>query len=120
MRARSFLVGILAVALVVAMVSGSWADGWKKARYPGQPTPSHHGWYKQPYRGHGYPGARHGYGHPYPYPYREEVHRYYYVPVPQAVYVPVPAYPVPVYNGNYIGGGIAQPGWAFSWSVNLP
>lgn len=113
MRARGFLVGILAVVLVVAMASGSWADGRQKARYPGQPTPSHHGWYKQPYRGQGYPVAYHGYGRPYPYPYREEVHRYYYVPVPQAVHVPV-------YNGNYISGGIAQPGWAFSWSLNLP
>jgi hypothetical protein len=115
MRALRVLVSILALALIVAMASPCWADGRNKAHYAGKPIPPHYGWYKQPYRGHGYPVAHRGYSRPYPYPYREEVHRYYYVPVPQAVYVPVP-----VYSGNYISGGIAQPGWAFSWAVNLP
>ena len=113
MRARNFLVGIVVVALVFALASACWADGRKTAGYPWRAAPPGHGWYKHPYQ-----HVRCDY--PYRHPYREEVHRYYSVPAPQPVYVPVPAYPVPVYNGSYISGGIAQPGWGFSWSVSVP
>jgi len=109
MRTRNFLAGMVAVALVFALTTVCWADGKKTAGYPWRTAPPSHGWYKhpcQPVRCE--------------YPYREVVHRSYYVPAPRPVYVAVPAYPLPVYNGNYISGGIAQPGWGLSWSVSVP
>jgi hypothetical protein len=108
MRTGKFLTGIVAVALVFALASACWADGRKTAGYPWRAAPRGHGWYKHPYQ-----QARCEYSHRYPY--REQVHRLYPVPAPRPAHVPVP-----VYNGNYIGGGVAQPGWGFSWSVTLP
>jgi hypothetical protein len=113
MRTGKFLTGIVTVALVFALATACWADGRKTAGYPWRAAPRGHGWYKHPYQ-----HAR--FEHSYRYPYREEVHRFYHVPAPRPAHVPVPAYSVPVYNGNYISGGIAQPGWGFSWSVTLP
>ena len=113
MRARNFLAGMAAVALVFALASACWADGRKTANYPRRAAPPGHGWYQHPYQ-----QARCDY--PYRHPYREEVHRYQSVAAPQPVYVPVPAYPVPVYNGTYISGAVSQPGWGFSWSGSVP
>jgi len=114
MRSRNFLAGIVAVALVIAMASACWADGRRSAGYPLPSAPPGHGWDKHPCR-----HMRCEY--PHRYLYREVVlHRSYYVPAPQPVYVPVPAYPVAGYNGNYVSGGITEPGWALSWSVSLP
>jgi len=108
MRARHFLVGIVAVGLVLALANASWADGKKTPGHSWRAAPPRHGWYKHPHQ-----HARCEY--PYRHSYREEVHRYYYVRAPQPVYVPVP-----VYGGGYISGAVSQPGWAFLWSVNLP
>jgi hypothetical protein len=108
MRARNFLVGIVAVVLVFALANACWADGRKTPGYPWRAAPPGHGWYKHPYQ-----HARCEYTHRYPY--REVVHRYYYVPAPRPVYVPVP-----VYGGGYISRAGSQSGWGFSWSVNLP
>ena len=106
MRARNFLVGVVAVVLVFALANACWADGRKTAGY--RAVPPGHGWYKHPCQ-----HARCEYTHRYPY--REVVHRYYYVPAPGPVYVPAP-----VYGGGYISGAVSQSGWGFSWSVNLP
>ena len=108
MRARNVLVGIVAVVLVFALANVCWANGKKTPGYPWRAAPPGHAWNK-----HAYKHVRCEY--PHRYPYREVVHRYYYVPAPQPVYVPVP-----VYSEGYISGAVSQPGWAFSWSVNLP
>jgi len=113
MRRRNFLAGMVAVALLFALANVCWAAGRKTAVYPWRAAPPGQGLYKHPYQ-----HARCEY--PHRYPYREVEHRSYYVPAPQPLYVPVPAYPVAGYNGNCVSGGIAQPGWAFSWSVELP
>ena len=108
MRARNILVGIVAVALVFALANACWADGRKTPGYLWRAAPPGHGWNK-----HAYQHVRCEY--PHRYPYREVVHRYYYVPAPQPVYVAVPGY-----SGGYISGAVSQPGWGFSWSLNLP
>jgi hypothetical protein len=110
MSTRTFLVGILAIVLVVAVASVTWADGRERDWGPAPAASPHHGWYGRPCH---HPGYRHCYA---PRPV--------YVPVPGAIYVPAPAVvyasvPGAVYGGGYIGGAIAQPGWSFSWSMNL-
>jgi hypothetical protein len=102
MRARTFLVSIVAAVLVGTLANVAWADGkgggcW----YPRPIAPAYHGWY----------------GHPYYYP----PYRYYcaprpvYLPPPGLVYVPTPG---AVYGGGYIGSGIWLPGLSLSVSFH--
>jgi hypothetical protein len=111
MRARTFLVGIVAAVLVVTLANVSWADGRGRGWYPRPAAPAHYGWY-----GHYHPG--------YSYYYAP---RPVYVPPPGVVYVPAPgaAYaPVrgPAYGGGFIstGIGIALPGVRLSLSFRVP
>jgi hypothetical protein len=107
MRATTFLVGIVAVVLVVTLASVSWADGRR-------------GWYPRPVARAPYGWHGHSYYHPgYRYYYAP---RPVYVPPPGVVYVPAPGFlyapvPGPVYGGGYMGSGIGiwLPGVGFSF-----
>ena len=110
MRTRTFLVGIVAVMLVVTLANVSWADGRGRGWYPRPVAPAHYGWHGHPYH---YPGYRHYYA---PRPVYVPGPRAVYVPAPRVVYAPVPG---PVYGGGYISSGIWLPGLSFSFSVPL-
>jgi len=74
MRARTFLVGIVAAVLVVTLANVSWADWGGRGWYPPPAAPAPYGWYGHPYY---HPGYRY-YCAPRPV----------YLPPPGVVYVP--------------------------------
>jgi hypothetical protein len=111
MRARTFLLGLVAAVLVVTLATVSWADGRGRGWYPRRAAPAYHGWYGHPYY---HPGHRYYYA---PRPVYLPPPGVVYVPAPGAVYAPVPG---PVYGGGYISSGISVPGLSFSFSLPLP
>jgi hypothetical protein len=110
MRARTFLIGMVAAVLVVTLANVTWADG-RRGWYPRPVAPAHYGWYGHPYY---HPGYRYYYA---PRPLYVPPPRVVYVPAPGAAYAPVPG---PVYGGGYIssGIGISLPGVGFSFSFH--
>jgi hypothetical protein len=113
MRARTFIVAILAVVLVVALANVSWADGRERGWHARPVAPAHYGWYGHPYH---YAGYRYYYA---PRPVYLPPPGAVYVPAPGGVYAPVPG---PVYGRGYIssGIGVSLPGLSFSFSFHLP
>jgi hypothetical protein len=109
MRAQTFLVGIVAVVLVMTLANVSWAD-WGGGRwYPPPAARAPYGWY-----GHYHPGYRYYYA---PRPVYLPPPGVVYVPAPGAVYAPVPG---PAYGGGYMGSGIgiSLPGVGFFFSFH--
>lgn len=111
MRARRFLVGIVAAVLVMTLAHVSWADGRGRGLYPRPIAPAHYWWYGHPYY---HPGYRYYHA---PRPVYLPPPGVVYVPAPGAVYAPVPG---PVYGGGYMGSGIgiSLPGVGFSFSFH--
>jgi hypothetical protein len=111
MRARTFLVGIVAAVLVVTLANVSWADWGGRGWYPPPAAPAPYGWYGHPYY---HPGYRY---YCAPRPVYMPPPRVVYVPAPAVVYAPVPG---PVYGGGYMGSGIgiSLPGLGFSFSFH--
>jgi hypothetical protein len=110
MKARTFLVSIVAAVLVVTLANVSWADGRARGWYPRPAAPAYHGWYGHPYH---HPGYRYYYG---PRPVYLPPPGVVYVPAPGAVYAPVVG---PGYGGGYLGSGIWLPGLSVSLSFPL-
>jgi hypothetical protein len=111
MRARTFLVGMVAAVLVATLTNVSWADGRGKGWHAGPAARVHHGWHGHPYRYHGY-GHYHA-----PRPVYLAPPAVVYIPAPGPVYAPVSG---PVYGGGYISSGIWVPGLSLSFSARLP
>jgi hypothetical protein len=111
MRARTFLVGMVAAVLVMALANVSRADGRQWGWYPRPLARAPYGWYGHPYY---HPGYRYYYAPRRAYLPPPGV---VYVPPPGAVYAPVPR---PAYGGGYPGSGIgiSLPGLAFSFSFH--
>ena len=117
MRARSFLLGTLVGAALVAVAGVTWAGDRTAAHYGPPRNGYYHGWHQNAQPGHWYGSPHHPYRQvyrphphwrPYPNSWRGPVYHQYYAP-----------YYSPLY-GSQFSATIVQPNWAFSWSVGLP
>jgi hypothetical protein len=92
MRARTFLVGIVAAVLVVTLANAAWADRGGRGSYPPPAAPAAYRWY----------------GHPYHHP----GYRYYYAPRP--AYMPPPHQGLGMVEDTWVAAsGYRYPVWGF-------
>jgi hypothetical protein len=112
MKTRKLLIGMLMAAVFVAVAGVTWAGDRNAAHY-GPPRNAHHsGWHKQVPPRHPYRHVYRPYHYYRPYPWRGHVYHQYYAPYSTPYYAPL--------YGSHFSATIAQPNWAFSWSVGLP